>query len=215
MVRQFFQAVTLSLDGFQIFWPQMTYLTLLAEAWFMTHSAMSSPDRVACYKFQLHQLARRPRKESRVRLTLPPSEIIKSIALPQQCSESPGQAQSLLHPISLTLPGNWPTTVLAPSTATFWHAPTGGTIEASAYPPKTLPALLQHFIWPGPGHRLDAEVPPQSEVQLHAEASPLHFVLVQQRMLSPSAGQAPVVVVPPDAVQSDLAMQTPPRPEGP
>jgi len=39
-------------------------------------------------------------------LTPPASEHMKSVARPQQWSEDPGQEQSLLHPISLILPGN-------------------------------------------------------------------------------------------------------------
>ena len=50
MVLQFSHVFSvLSTDTVQIFWPQMTYFRLSAERFFMTHSAISLPERVGVY----------------------------------------------------------------------------------------------------------------------------------------------------------------------
>ena len=49
MERQLVQALTPSTSGFQILWPQMTYLRLSVARLFMTHSAISLPEVVAVF----------------------------------------------------------------------------------------------------------------------------------------------------------------------
>ncbi len=49
MARQLVQALTPSTEGFQILWPQMTYLRLSAPRLFITHSAICLPDTVGTY----------------------------------------------------------------------------------------------------------------------------------------------------------------------
>ena len=55
MVLQEDQLLTESIDGFQIFWPQMTYLRLRVLRLFITHSAISWPETVGTC-FPNHQL---------------------------------------------------------------------------------------------------------------------------------------------------------------
>lgn len=75
---------------------------------------------------------------------------------------------------------------------------------------RSLTVDWQHLKPPGPGHWSATELAAQSldQRQLPAEAV-LHFGLVQHLMSSASAGQAPVIVVPPEAEQLVVEMQTP------
>lgn len=137
---------------------------------------------------------------------------MKSVARPQQWSELPGQEQSLLHPISLILPGKAATTFLAALTETALQAPTAGILGAE-YPPKPVAAEEQHFICAGPGHWLLTEVPAQSDCQRQFPEE--HFGLEQHLMLAASAGQAPEMEVPPAVLQAASVIQTPAMPLGP
>jgi hypothetical protein len=68
----------------------------------------------------------------------------------------------------------------------------------------------QHLKPDGPGHWLDTVEPAQSEVQRQLPEAPLpQLGLLQQRIVEASAGQAPVMVVPPLAEQSEVEIQTP------
>lgn len=69
---------------------------------------------------------------------------------------------------------------------------------------------LQHLNWLGPGHWLDTVLPAQSEVHRQLPLAPLlHDVLEQHLTSDASAGQAPLMVVPPEAEQVEVVTQTP------
>lgn len=69
---------------------------------------------------------------------------------------------------------------------------------------------LQHLKALGPGHWLETVVPAQSDVHRQLPLAPLaHDGLEQHLTLEASAGQAPLIVVPPDAVHDVVVTQTP------
>jgi hypothetical protein len=140
-------------------------------------------------------------------LTPPASEHIMSVAFPQQWSESPGHAQDLTHPISLTRPGNLATIFFAPSTATLLQDPTAG-IFGALYPPNPVAVDEQHLKELGPGHWLATVVPAQSLAKRQLPAVP-HGDLVQHLTLAASAGHAPDMVFPPLAEHAAVVTQTP------
>ena len=98
---------------------------------------------------------------------------------------------------------------MAPLTAAVLHAPTAGKAGA-AYPPKPVAPDEQHFIWAGPGHWFDTELPAQSLAQRQLPALVLaHDALVQHLMSAASAGHAPETLTPPAEEQLLEEMQTP------
>jgi hypothetical protein len=98
---------------------------------------------------------------------------------------------------------------LAPSTATALQAPTAGNTGA-AYPPNPVAAEEQHFIWAGPGHLPDTEVPAQSLAHRQFPALVLaHEALVQHLTSPASAGHPPLMVMPPEDVHLLVERQTP------
>lgn len=124
------------------------------------------------------------------------------------------QAQLRVHPISRTRPGNLVTTFFAPFTATALQAPAevpGVGNDGVLYPPNPLLLDLQHLNAEGPGHWFETPEPEQSDCQRQfpPDVPLLQDGLVQQRTLDGSEGHAPVIVVPPLEVQSEVLMQTP------
>lgn len=117
---------------------------LEVESTTVLHAPLGNLFSGKCSRLML-SVSRKNTWKIRDKLTPPPSEHIKSVARPQQWSELPGQEQSLLHPISLILPGNAATTFLAALTETALQAPTAGIVGAE-YPPKPVAADEQHFI---------------------------------------------------------------------
>ena len=87
--------------------------------------------------------------------------------------------------------------------------------QSTRLPPHPLPEELQHCIAEGPGQRPALEVPAQSDVQLHRDEPPSQGVLEQHFTLAESAGQAPLIVVPPEEVHAEASRHTPGVPEGP
>jgi len=63
----------------------------------------------------------------------------------------------------------------------------------------------------GPGQRFETELPAQSLIQRQLPGALPQLGLVQHLMLPGSAGQAPLMVVPPADEQLDEVMQTPVR----
>lgn len=103
----------------------------------MTHSAICRPDMVGTYApeeiRQLIALFVVEKENGEMgKPTPPPSEHMKSIALPQQWSEAPEapQVHDLTQPISRTRPGKAAMTFLAPFTALALQAPMAGTLGA-------------------------------------------------------------------------------------
>ena len=83
MARHEVQAITESTVGFQMRWPQMMYLTLSVTRLFMAHSASTCPEMVGTYRPPTF-VRFAPTMMGKGGRTPPPSEHIKSIALPQQ-----------------------------------------------------------------------------------------------------------------------------------
>ena len=125
-------ATTLSMDGFQILCPQITYFKFRALRFFITHSAMLRPNaslsRFFTIPSRISLLSSVPIPSLRRggKLTPATDVHIMSVARPQQCSLLLGHGQSRMQKISLTFPGWAATIFLAPSTAVFLHLPTAG-----------------------------------------------------------------------------------------